>query len=225
VTEFKSLDISTLTVRFTSILSTLLVNLLGLHLCGTRFRFVHALNTSSQGTLNMCVMEVSCFPGSAIKVVLDRIFFSDTTNSYRSCGIIYLKFLSQCISQHIEGLVPAHLRHLAVFAFRHSGMPQGEPGLAITGVFKSQRHRSSNPDHLGSASGRDRCRLRGNRFLITGAVKSFGPHQRLMCSGSVQASHTRSTGGSKIRSITNSRPATCSVGLFILVIFFILCLQ
>src|SRR6266545_7870617 len=40
--------------------------------------------------------------------------------------------------------------------------------------------------------------------LQTGAVKPFGPHQRLACSGSVHAFHTRSRGASNTRVITSS---------------------
>src|SRR5213593_1466451 len=40
-------------------------------------------------------------------------------------------------------------------------------------------------------------------ILQTGAVKFFGPHQRLTCSGSVHAFHTSSRGASKVRVITS----------------------
>src|SRR4030095_3595776 len=42
-------------------------------------------------------------------------------------------------------------------------------------------------------------------ILAIGQVKPVGPHQRLTCSGSVQAFHTRSTGASKTRLKTRSR--------------------
>src|SRR5213594_3156908 len=41
-------------------------------------------------------------------------------------------------------------------------------------------------------------------ILMNGAVKPFGPHQRLACSGSVHAFHTRSRGASNTRAITSS---------------------
>src|SRR5438445_9564937 len=41
-------------------------------------------------------------------------------------------------------------------------------------------------------------------ILMTGAVKPFGPHQRLVRSGSVHAFHTRSRGASNTRAITSS---------------------
>src|SRR3990170_6964273 len=39
---------------------------------------------------------------------------------------------------------------------------------------------------------------------MVGAVKSFGPHQSIMCFGSVQACQTRSMGASKTRVMTKS---------------------
>src|SRR5215510_852533 len=43
--------------------------------------------------------------------------------------------------------------------------------------------------------------------LQAGEVNSLGPHQRIKCSGSVQAFHTSSRGASKTRVMTISRPA------------------
>src|SRR5216684_8575319 len=40
-------------------------------------------------------------------------------------------------------------------------------------------------------------------------LKPWGPHQRIKCSGSVQASKTSSRGASKIRVMTSSRSADC----------------
>ena len=50
-----------------------------------------------------------------------------------------------------KGLVPTHLCHLAVFAFRHPGMPQGEPGFAICGFFKRHRHQQFKREVLSHA--------------------------------------------------------------------------
>src|SRR5918992_6148009 len=56
-----------------------------------------------------------------------------------------------------------------------------------------------------------------------GVVKPFGPHQRIIRSGSVHALNTSSRGASKMRSMTSSCSAGSTPGLFPGVMLLLLC--
>src|SRR5262245_41399315 len=56
----------------------------------------------------------------------------------------------------------------------------------------------------------------------TGAVKSFGPHHFLKCSGSVHAFHTSARGASNTRVITRSCPVRAAVSVALFVAMFLL---
>src|SRR5262249_4320073 len=53
-------------------------------------------------------------------------------------------------------------------------------------------------------------------------VDPWGPHQRIKCSGSVNASKTSSRGASKMRSMTSTRSADSAAALLLAAMFFLL---
>ena len=109
----------------TSILSTVIVRFFGPHHCGIRFGPVNVLNTSSRGASQMRVMTISCFPGSATRLIF----------------VIVISFfrLFEAFGELVEGFVPAGLSHIAILARRDADMPQGELRLAFM-FFEHYRH-------------------------------------------------------------------------------------